>query len=206
MSKIKIREAVIVEGRYDKIRLGSLIDGLIITTEGFGIFKNQEKMNMLRHLAETRGLLILTDSDGAGFVIRNHLKACIAPQYIKHAYIPDILGKERRKTVSSKEGKLGVEGMSTEVLLHALEKAGVLCETGEASSPETGNARITRADFFRAGLSGGENSAARRKALLHELGLPERMTTNALLDVINDYMSPAQFRHFVTKLSIHQEE
>lgn len=198
MEKIKIKEAVIVEGRYDKIRLDSLIDGLIITTNGFGIFKDKEKMQMLRHLAETRGLLVITDSDSAGFVIRNHLKSCIPPQYIKHAYIPDIFGKERRKTAPSKEGKLGVEGMSAEVLLESLRRAGIACENA-SDGPRSGDndTKITRADFYRAGLSGGANSAQKRAALLLHLGLPARMTANALLGVINDYMTREEFQEFI---------
>lgn len=190
---IKINEAVIVEGKYDKIRLSSLIDGLIITTDGFGIFKDKEKMQMLRRLAETRGLLIITDSDSAGFVIRNHLKSCIPTKYIKHAYIPDVFGKERRKNERSKEGKLGVEGMSTEVLISALQKAGVIC-TDKSDCAEPENRRmITRQDFFRAGLSGGADSSVKRTQLLARLGLPQRMTANALLGVINDYMTWEQF-------------
>ncbi len=190
---IKVKEAVIVEGKYDKIRLSSLIDGLIITTDGFGIFKDKEKMQMLRRLAETRGLLIITDSDSAGFVIRNHLKSCIPAEYIKHAYIPDVFGKERRKTEHSKEGKIGVEGMTTEVLTDALQKAGVIC-SDEADLPVTDDRRmITRQDFFRAGLSGGDGSSAKRAELLSELKLPQRMTANALLGVINDYMTWEQF-------------
>lgn len=194
---IKIKEAVIVEGRYDKIRLSSLIDGLIITTDGFGIFKNREKIQMLRKLAETRGLLVITDSDSAGFVIRNHLKSCIPPEYIKHAYIPDIFGKERRKISYSKEGKIGVEGMTTQVLVEALQKAGVVCDSTKPEHTDKNECRkITRQDFFRAGLSGAANSSALRAKLLKELGLPSRMTTNALLGVINDYMTLEQFASF----------
>ncbi|MGN0475332.1 MAG: toprim domain-containing protein [Acutalibacteraceae bacterium] len=192
---IKVKEAVIVEGKYDKIRLSSLIDGLIITTDGFGIFKDKEKMQMLRRLAETRGLLIITDSDSAGFVIRNHLKSCIPPEHIKHAYIPDVFGKERRKTEHSKEGKIGVEGMTTEVLTAALQKAGVIC-ADETSAAVEQKRMITRQDFFRAGLSGGEGSSARRAELLAFLGLPQRMTANALLGVINDYMTWEQFAEY----------
>ena len=192
--KIRIREAVIVEGRYDKIRLDSLIDGLIITTEGFGIFRDREKMAMLRRLAETRGLLVITDSDSAGFVIRNHLRSCIPPELVRHAYIPDISGKERRKDAPSKEGKLGVEGMPSEVLLDALRKAGVVCEE---SLPQDASAqRIGRRDFYRCGLSGGENSAALRAGLLKYLGLPARMTSKALLGVINEYMTPDEFYRY----------
>ncbi len=193
---IKVNEAVIVEGKYDKIRLSSLIDGLIITTDGFGIFKDKEKMQMLRHLAETRGLLIITDSDSAGFVIRNHLKSCIAPKYIKHAYIPDVFGKERRKTERSKEGKIGVEGMTTEVLTAALQKAGVVCTEDNSQAEQENRRMITRQDFFRAGLSGGEGSSTKRAELLTALGLPQRMTANALLGVINDYITWEQFNEY----------
>lgn len=202
MQKIKIKEAIVVEGRYDKIRLDSLIDGLIITTDGFGIFKDKEKMQMLRHLAETRGLLVITDSDSAGFVIRNHLKSCLPPQTVRHAYIPDIFGKERRKAEASKEGKLGVEGMSTEVLLASLRRAGIACESVEAFEADTpsDNAKITRADFYHAGLSGGANSSEKRAALLQRLGLPSRMTANALLGVINDYMTRQEFEEFIESL------
>lgn len=191
MERIKIQEAVVVEGRYDKIKLESLIDGLIITTDGFGIFRDEEKMALLRHLAETRGLLILTDSDGAGFLIRNHLKACLPADRLRHAYIPDIYGKERRKDTASKEGKLGVEGMPLEVLRECLEKAGVCCTSAEGDAPP--RQPIDRADFYRVGLSGGEGSAARRAALLDDLGLPARMSASALRSVINDYMTREEF-------------
>ena len=194
---IKIREAVIVEGKYDKIRLSSLVDALIITTDGFGIFKDREKMNMLRRLAETRGLLVLTDSDSAGFVIRNHLRSCIPSGRIKHAYIPDVWGKERRKTAPSKEGKLGVEGMSTEALTEALRRAGVMCEQSEDEDENLNE--ITAADFYRCGLSGGADSSALRLKLIKYLGLPERMTAKALLGVINDYMTEDDFFAFFGK-------
>lgn len=199
---IKVKEAVIVEGRYDKIRLASLIDGLIITTDGFGIFKNKEKMQMLRRLAETRGLLIITDSDSAGFIIRNYLKSCIPARYIKHAYIPDVFGKERRKASYSREGKIGVEGMSTSVLVEALEKAGVVCDNTELEPAENEKGRkITRQDFFRAGLSGSANSSVLRAELIRKLGLPSHMTTNALLGVINDYMTWEQFTAFFNNIN-----
>ena len=196
---IRIKEAVIVEGKYDKIRLSSMIDALIITTDGFGIFRNREKMNMLRRLAETRGLLVITDSDSAGFVIRNHLRSCIPPDRIKHAYIPDVFGKERRKSAPSKEGKLGVEGMSTEALAEALRRAGVIC--GETSPDDTRQPSrlITQADFYRCGLSGGQNSSALRAQLMSHLGLPERMTSKALLGVINDYMTADEFDAYFGK-------
>lgn len=186
---IRVKEAVIVEGRYDKIRLSSLIDGLIITTDGFGIFKNKEKMNMLRHLARTRGLLVLTDSDAAGFVIRNHLQSCIPPQQIRHAYIPDIEGKERRKTERSKEGKLGVEGMTTQILLQALEKAGVFCT--DVPQPQRS---ITHADLYADGFSGTAGSRSRRAALLQYFDLPERLNKGALLKVLNTFVRYDEYR------------
>ena len=197
--RIRIKEAVIVEGKYDKIRLSSLIDGLIITTDGFGIFRDRAKIDMLRRLAETRGLLVITDSDSAGFVIRNHLRACIPPHQMKHAYIPDVFGKERRKDSPSKEGKLGVEGMSTEALLNALRRAGVICELSEESVEERRKELITKADFYRCGLSGGPNSSALRASLLDYLSLPQRMTSKALLGVINDYMTAEEFYGFFDK-------
>lgn len=196
---IRIKEAVIVEGRYDKVRLSSLIDALIITTDGFGIFRDREKMDMLRRLAVTRGLLVITDSDSAGFVIRNHLRSCIPDGLVKHAYIPDVFGKEKRKQSPSKEGKLGVEGMSTEALLNALRRAGVDCgETVPAARQEPAGL-ISRTDFYRCGLSGGQNSAALRSALIAHLGLPERMTSKALLGVINDYMTLEEFYEYFGK-------
>lgn len=170
---IQIREAVIVEGKYDKIKLSSIIDGLILETHGFQIFKDQEQMALLRKLAATRGLLVLTDSDGAGFVIRNYLRGCIPKEQIRHAYIPDLFGKEKRKKSPSKEGKLGVEGVPASVIREALEKAGVCCGEGE---PTPKGPPITKADLFAAGLSGGEGSAARRLAFQKKLDLPERLS------------------------------
>ena len=157
---IQVKEAVIVEGKYDKIKLSSIIDGLIIETHGFQIFKDKEQMALLRKLAAARGLLILTDSDGAGFVIRNYLSGCIPKSQIKHAYIPDLFGKEKRKAKASKEGKLGVEGVPAQVIRQALEKAGVVCQEGEA--PIKKGPPITKADLFTAGLSGGEGSGEKR--------------------------------------------
>lgn len=188
---IKIREAVIVEGKYDKIRLESVLDTLIIPTNGFGIFKDQEKMQMLRLLAQKRGLLILTDSDSAGFLIRNHLSSCIPKEQIRHAYIPDLYGKERRKDKPSKEGKLGVEGMPQAALAEALRRAGVTAEQEEGI--ETGSP-ITKADLYEDGLTGGPQSRLLRQKLLKELRLPERLTTNALLSVLNSLMTREEYR------------
>lgn len=180
----KIKEAIVVEGRYDKNTLAQVVDAVILETSGFGVFNNEEQLALLRRLAVTRGLIILTDSDGAGFVIRNFLKGAIPKEQVKHAYVPDVYGKERRKRVGGKEGKLGVEGMRPEVLLSALERAGATFLDGETEErPHTES--LTKADLFSLGLTGRPDSAARRAALLKELELPEHMSTNALLTVLN---------------------
>ena len=194
---IRIREAVIVEGKYDKIKLSSIIDGLIVETRGFGIFKDKEQMALLRRLAATRGLLILTDSDGAGFVIRNYLSGCIPKNQIKHAYIPDLFGKEKRKEKPSKEGKLGVEGVPASVIRQALERAGVCFEDGE---PEEKGPPITKADLMEAGLSGGEGSAEKRRLLQKKLDLPERLSPNGLLQILNATMTRDEFFHLLQSL------
>ena len=183
---IKVREVIIVEGRYDKNTLSQIIDGTIIETGGFGIFSDRERLALFRRLAETRGLVVMTDSDGAGFVIRNYLKGAIDPKYIKHAYIPDINGKEKRKSAPSKEGKLGVEGMPREAILSALSNAGV--SFGE-TEPEIRPDPVTKADLYALGLSGGNASREKRLALLKKLSLPSRLTANAMLEVINALMS-----------------
>lgn len=193
---IRVKEAVIVEGKYDKIKLSSIIDGLIIETHGFQIFKDKEQMALLRKLAAERGLLILTDSDGAGFVIRNYLTGCIPKNQVKHAYIPDLFGKEKRKEKPSKEGKLGVEGVPAHVIRQALEKAGVCC-TGE---PEEKGLPITKADLFAAGLSGGAGSAEKRRLLQKELSLPERLSPNGLLQILNATMTREEFLAKMEKL------
>ena len=180
---LKIREAVVVEGRYDKNTLSQVVDTLILETRGFGIFKDPERMALLRRAAEKRGLVVLTDSDGAGFVIRSRIKSAIPGKYLKHAYIPDVYGKERRKRQPGKEGKLGVEGMSPAVLEQVLRRAGATFL--EEGAPEGERAGLTKADLFAAGLTGRPDSAQRRQALLKELALPEHMTANALLEVLN---------------------
>ena len=180
---MKIQEAIAVEGRYDKNTLSQVVDTLIIETRGFGIFKDPERMALLRKAAERRGLIVLTDSDGAGFVIRNRIKAAIPGKYLKHAYIPDVYGKERRKRKAGKEGKLGVEGMPPQVLEEVLRRAGATFLEGE--SPESRGAALTKGDLFTAGLTGRPDSAQRRQALLKQLSLPEHMSTNALLEVLN---------------------
>lgn len=187
---LRVNEVIVVEGRYDKNTLSQIIDGTIIETEGFGIFSDKQKLNLLRKLAEKRGLVIFTDSDGAGFIIRNYLKGAIDSKLIKHAYIPDIYGKERRKNAPSREGKLGVEGMSREVILEALARAGVSAVETEIREPAE---QISKADLYALGLSGGAESTEKRLALLKELGLPEKISVNALLDVLNALMTREEF-------------
>ena len=180
---VKIQEAIVVEGRYDKNTLSQIVEAPILEPSGFGIVKDREQMALLRRVAEKRGLIVFTDPDGAGFVIRNHIKSAIPGKYLKHAYIPDIPGKERRKAAPGKEGKLGVEGMTPEVILSALKAAGATMEGG---SPAAGPREpITKQDFFEWGLSGGPDSGEKRRKLLKRLELPERMTANALLQAVN---------------------
>lgn len=183
---LKIREAIVVEGRYDKNTLAQIVDAPILETKGFGLFKDPKQLELLRSVAKKRGLIVLTDSDGAGFVIRNHIKSAIPAKYLKHAYIPDVAGKEKRKAAPGKEGKLGVEGMSPEVLLAALKNAGA---TIEGESTAQGNAQITKQDFVEFGLSGGLNASERRKRLQNRLHLPEHMSANALLQALNLLLS-----------------
>ena len=194
---IKIREAIVVEGRYDKNTLAQIIDAPILQTNGFGIMKDKELLALLRRVAETRGLIVLTDSDGAGFVIRNFLKGAIPSAQLKHAYIPDLYGKERRKSAPGKEGKLGVEGMRPEVILHALKNAGATMEDPvclQQCHP------ITKQDLVELGLSGGNNSSKRRLALLKSLHLPEHMSSNAMLQALNLLMSLPQLECAVAAL------
>lgn len=186
----KLKEVIVVEGRYDKNTLSQVVDAVILETSGFGIFNDKAKRRLLQTLAETRGLIVLTDSDGAGFLIRNHIRGCVDPKLVKHAYIPDIYGKERRKAKTSKEGKLGVEGMRPEVLLDALIRAGA---TFDDSPNDTCCERITKADLYARGLSGGTGSAEKRRQLLKRLDLPERMSADAMLDVLNALMDREAF-------------
>lgn len=183
---LKIREAIVVEGRYDKNTLAQIVDAPILETKGFGLFKDPKQLELLRSVAKKWGLIVLTDSDGAGFVIRNHIKSAIPAKYLKHAYIPDVAGKEKRKAAPGKEGKLGVEGMSPEVLLAALKNAGATIE-GETTA--RGNNQITKQDFVEFGLSGGLNASERRKRLQNRLHLPEHMSANALLQALNLLLS-----------------
>lgn len=182
--KQAIREVVVVEGRYDKNALSQVVDATIVTLGGFAVFNDREKLAFLRRLAEQRGLIVLTDSDGAGFVIRNYLKGALPRDRVKQAYIPDIPGKERRKRTPGKEGKLGVEGMKPAVLLEALRRAGATF-ADEETVGERRKDPITKADLFALGLTGGTDSAAKRRALLKALDLPEHLTPNAMLEALN---------------------
>ena len=194
---IKIKEAVVVEGRYDKNTLSQIVDAPILETSGFGIMKDKQQLQLLRKVAQNRGLVILTDSDGAGFVIRNFLKGAIDSKYLLHAYIPDISGKERRKSAPGKEGKLGVEGMTPQVIVDALRRAGATF-LGEETKRTAGN--ITKQDMMELGLSGGEGSSTLRKKLLKKLDLPEHMSTNALLQAVNLFYTLDELREIMTQL------
>mgnify|MGYP002597320828 CR=1 FL=1 len=187
----RIREAILVEGRYDVNTVRQVVDTVVLESGGFRIFNNKDQLKLLRRIAETRGLIVLTDSDGAGFVIRNYLKGSIPPEQIKQAYVPDIRGKERRKRRPGKEGKLGVEGMRPEVLLEALRRAGATFEGDAPQAARTGE-EITRADLLDRGLI-GPGSAEKRAALLKTLRLPEHLSTAALLQTLNLLMSREEF-------------
>lgn len=189
---IKLRQAIVVEGRYDKNALCQLVDAPVIETHGFGVMKDRRLLGFLRQVAAARGLIILTDSDGAGFVIRNFLKGALPPEQVLHAYIPDVPGKERRKRAPGKEGKLGVEGMKPAVLLEALRRAGATFEDRETAAGSRGDP-ITKADLFALGLTGGTDSAAKRRALLKQLDLPEHLTPNGMLEALNLLYSREEF-------------
>ena len=179
----QVKETIIVEGVYDKIKLSRFLDAVIVPVHGFQIFSNNETMQTISKLASKTGIVILTDSDSAGFKIRNYIKQALPPCEVKHAYIPDIKGKEKRKTEAGREGLLGVEGINDDILLDALRKAG--CEIdGNAEEPRAGR-EITKSDLFRLGLSGGKGSSDKRKTLSHMLGIPMKISANMLLDMLN---------------------
>lgn len=200
MDKPRIKEVILVEGRYDKNALSQIVDATIVETNGFGIFNDAEKLGFFRLLAEKRGLIILTDSDGAGFLIRNHLKGAIPGDMLKQAYIPDIYGKEKRKREPGKEGKIGVEGMPPEALMLALKHAGATFE--DVDEKRALGEPITKADLFLLGLAGGQGSAARRGELLKRLSLPEHLTANAMLDALNILMTRDEFLALYGKLDV----
>lgn len=193
---IKIRQAVIVEGKYDVIKLSNIIDAIIIKTDGFGVFKNKEKQKLIRSMAAKNGIIVITDSDSAGFVIRNFINSSIPKNQITHVYIPDIFGKEKRKTQASKEGKLGVEGVQEKVILEAFEKAGVFCQKSENEKRR----EIKNSDLYELGLSGGTNSQQKRKILLKKLDLPERMSTSSMIKILNSFVSFEDFENTVKEL------
>lgn len=198
---VSIREAIVVEGRYDKNTLEQLIDAPIFETHGFGIFRDKELLKLLRRVAHRRGLIVFTDSDGAGFVIRNHLKSSIPAKDLKHAYIPDVFGKERRKDKAGKEGKLGVEGMRPEVILQALKNAGA---TFIGEEPVF-SMQITKADLVDLGLSGGADASAKRKALLKKLDFPEHMSANAMLDALNLLYSLEELQALMREITVSSD-
>lgn len=198
---VKIKEAIVVEGRYDKNTLSQILDAPILETSGFGIFKDKAQMDLLRQVAQKRGLIVFTDSDGAGFVIRNHIKSAIDAKYLKHAYIPDIPGKEKRKSAPGKEGKLGVEGMKPEIIIEALRRAGATIE-GEESTRSDG---ITKQDLMALGLSGGKDSSEKRLKLLKKLDLPEHMSANAMLQALNLLYSLEGLKEILVSLDLFTE-
>lgn len=185
--KIKLSEAVIVEGKYDKIKLSNILDAFIIETNGFAVFKDKTKLSFIKKLAKERGIIVLTDSDHAGFMIRNYISSGVPKEQIKNVYIPDIFGKEKRKNAPSKEGKLGVEGMTKEVIVEALSKAGITSSKSVCSDP------VTTVDFYDLGLTGGTGSKAKRKALCKALDLPEFLSTSSLISCINNFMTKEEF-------------
>lgn len=198
---IKLSQAVIVEGKYDAIKLSNFIDALIITTEGFGIFKNKEKQKFLRRLADEKGIIIITDSDSAGFMIRNFVSNIADKDKVIHVYIPDIYGKEKRKEKPSAEGKLGVEGVREEIILAALKKAGVTADKTQSTSR-----KITNIDLFEYGFSGRENSKEKRKQLLKSLALPERLSTASLIKVLNNFVTFEEFEQKAKEINLCESD
>lgn len=193
---IHLKQAVIVEGKYDKIKLSSIVDALIITTDGFSVFKDKEKIALIKELAEKDGVIVLTDSDSAGFKIRNYIKGCTKKGKITNIYIPDIFGKEKRKTAPSKEGKLGVEGIPSQILIEAFEKAGVTVNNDDKKQKEA----ITRIRLFDDGFIGQANSDEKRKKLLKELSLPSLLSAKAMLEVLNAMFTVEEYEAAVKRI------
>lgn len=191
---IKVKEAVIVEGKYDKIKLSNILDGLIVEINGFGIYKDKNRMKFIRKLAEERGIIIITDSDHSGFQLRNFIASSVGKDKVKHIYIPDVYGKEKRKDKPSKEGKIGVEGISDDVLRDLFEKGGVVCLDSNSEN------RITNYDLFEAGLSGAPNATQNKKKLLKKLNLPEFLSTNSLLSYLNSVMTRDEFFDYISTI------
>lgn len=197
---LKIKEAIVVEGRYDKIKLSGVVDAPIIETNGFRIFKDKEKQSLIRQVAKKRGILIITDSDSAGFVIRNFLKGIIPESNIKQCYIPQLKGKEKRKSQPSKEGYLGVEGVDNEVIISAIRKSGASI-VGEDTKRENTGSEITKSDLFSLGLTGSNNSKTNREKVLKHFNLPTYLSTNAMLTAVNILMTKNEFTELVNKLT-----
>ena len=197
MSRVKIREAIVVEGKYDAARLRTVVDTTIVETGGFSLFRSPETLHLLRRLANTCGLIVLTDSDSAGFVIRDHISGALPKGCVKHAYVPEIVGKEKRKSVSSAEGLLGVEGMDGAIVLEALLRAGATTEDGRTTSTSP---FLTKARLYEDGLVGGEHSAFRREQLLQQLGLPRHLSANRMLDVLNAVLTLPEYEERLKKL------
>ena len=195
---IKIDRPIIVEGKYDIIKLSNIVDTLIIKTDGFGIFKDKEKQLLLRRLAKEKGIIVLTDSDSAGFLIRKFLKSSIPDEQITHVYIPDVYGKEKRKTQAGKEGKLGVEGISEDILLEAFRKSGVIC----SESVDESRRLITNIDLYDAGLMGKDNSKEKRQRLMKALALPERLSTSSLLKILNTFVTYEEFTEKLEEIDL----
>lgn len=195
---LHIQQAIIVEGKYDKIKLSSIVDAVILVTNGFQIFKDHEMMELIRYYAKKTGIIVMTDADRAGFLIRNHIKGAIQEGIIYHVYIPDVYGKEHRKDKPSAEGKLGVEGIRKEMLLESFSRAGISVEDSE---PRDASERITQYDLYEVGLSGGANSSKLRRALQRQLSLPERLSASALLDVLNTMYTKEAFLELMETLS-----
>jgi ribonuclease M5 len=189
---ISIQEIIVVEGKYDKMRLSQTVDAVIVTTDGFKLYKDKEKLDMLRRMAKKRGIIVLTDSDSAGFKIRNYLRQCLGDVNIKHAYIPEIKGKEKRKAKPGREGLLGVEGVSGDIISQALKKA--------KATPKTPYKPITKARLYEDGLAGRPNSTQKRKELAKKIGMPEKLSANAMLDVINSLYSYDEYEKIIESL------
>lgn len=198
MEKIKLSRAVVVEGKYDKIKLTTFIDTEIIVVNGFGIYNDKKKLALIKKYAAKNGIIVLTDSDPAGFQLRNYLKSAIPAEQLIHAYIPDIFGKEKRKRNTSSAGTLGVEGVSAETILAALEKAGALDE----NAAESKDAPFTKAMLFDDGFIGGENSSERRKKLQAALDLPEHLSANALVAALNRFCSLEKYKEIINDINI----
>lgn len=198
MEKLKLRQAVIVEGKYDKIKLESVVDALILPLDGFRIYKDKERRALIRSLAKTRGLIVLTDSDSAGFRLRGHISGIVREGEVTHVFTPDILGKEKRKRIASAEGKLGVEGMGADTLREAFRRAGI--QVGDAADPPPPADPVTRQDLYEDGFFGGENSASLRRALYARLGLPERLSTTAALELLAHMLTRDEYKALAAQL------